>query len=93
LGPIVNNGGGDRSIKNALSKFFIIVEVHALVAVFCDGGELVSCQLLGGFDRAMEGGLIGFGIPPVLDTACPSGSNLVVILVVSRKADVLWPVC
>ncbi len=35
----------------------------------------------------MEGGLICFGIPPFLDVACSSGGDLVVILVVSRKAE------
>ncbi len=70
-----------------MPEFFVVVEVHALVAVVCDGGKLVGCQLGGGFDGAMEGGLIGFGIPPVLDVACPSGGNLAVILVVGRKAE------
>ncbi len=58
-----------------------------LVAGVCDGGELVSCQSVGGFNQAMGGSLIGFGIPPVLDTACPSGSDHVVILVVDGKAE------
>jgi hypothetical protein len=58
-----------------------------LVAVVCDSGKLLSCQLVGDFDGAMEGGSIGFGIPPVLDTACPSGGDLFVILVVGGKAE------
>ncbi len=63
------------------------MEVHTLVAVVCDGSELVGCQSVRGFDGAMEGGLIGFGTPPVLDAACPSSGNSVVILVVGRKAE------
>ncbi len=59
------------------------MEVHALVAVVGDGGKLVSCQLVGGFDGSMDGGSIGFGIPPVPDAACLSGSDLVVVLVVN----------
>ncbi len=74
-------------IKNTLSEFFIVLEVQTLVAVVYDGGNLVSCQLVGGFNGARKGGLIGFGIPPVLDAACPSGGNLFVILVVCGKAE------
>ncbi len=74
-------------IENTSSEFFVIVKVLALVAVVCDGGKLVSCQLVGGFNGAMKGILIGFGIPPVLDAACPSGGNLVVILVVGGKVE------
>ncbi len=74
-------------IENASSEFFIVMEVHVLVTVVCDGSELVGCPSVGSFDGAMEGSLIGFGIPPVLDAACPSGSNLVVILVVNEKAE------
>jgi hypothetical protein len=43
--------------------------------------------LVGGFNGAIEGSLIGFGIPPVLDMVCLSGSNLVVILVVGGEAE------
>ncbi len=74
-------------IKNASSEFFVVMEVHALVAVVCDGSKLVGCQLVGGFDGAMEGGLIGFGIPPVLNAACLSGGDLVIILVASGKKE------
>ncbi len=48
---------------------------------------MVSCQSVGGFDEAMEGGLIGFGIPPVLNAACSSGGDLVVIAIVGGKAE------
>jgi hypothetical protein len=74
-------------IENASSEFFAVVEVHTLVAVVCDGSKLVGCQSVCGFDGTMEGGLIGFGIPPVLDVACPSGSDSVVFLVVGRRAE------
>ncbi len=71
------------------------MEAHALVAVVRDGGKLVGCQLVGGFDGAIEGSSIGFVIPPVLDVVCPSGGNLVVILVVGGKAecDALFSLC
>jgi hypothetical protein len=78
-------------IKNALSEFFVVVEVHTLVAVVCDGGKLVSCRSVGGFDGGMESGLIGFGIPPVLDAACSSGCNLVVVLMVDGRGNVMLP--
>ncbi len=48
---------------------------------------MVGCQSVGGFNGVMEGGLIGFAIPPVFDAACPSGNDLVVILVVGRKGE------
>ncbi len=60
-----------------------------LVAVVGDGGKVVGgpSVTVGGFDGAMVGGLIGFGISPVLDAACPSGGNLVVILVVIGRVE------
>ncbi len=58
-----------------------------LVWVVCDGSKFVKYQLVGGFYGAMEGSLIGFGIPPVLDVACSSGGNLVVILVAGGNAE------
>ena len=63
------------------------MEVHTLVAVVGDGGKLVCCPSVGGLDGAMEGGLISFGVPHVVNAACPSGGNLVVILVVGGKVE------
>jgi hypothetical protein len=56
--------------------------------MFGDGGKLVCCPSVGGLDGAMEGGLISFGVPHVVNAACPSGGNLVVVLVGWREGRI-----